>query len=1081
MATLKQLFSDIAPLLFILGIAMASCQKSAHNEKRFTDLPGTETGVLFENKLSYSESFNMIDYLYYYDGGGVAIGDINNDGLSDIYLVANEGDNALYLNLGDMQFRDISQSAGIRSPGLWKTGVSMVDVNGDGLLDIYLCRLGDYKGVTGNNELYINQGDLTFTEEAARYNLDFKGFSTQAAFFDMDNDGDLDAYLLNHSVHTENSFGDSDLRMEVDSLAGDRLYRNDGNYFTDVSAHSGIYRSQLGYGLGIALSDINQDGFTDIFVANDFMENDFLYLNNQDGTFTEVYSQMADYASLSSMGCDLADFNNDGLVDIITLDMLPQNQLIGKSTVGEDPLKIFQMKLQMGYMPQYKRNMLQLNRGDGTFSDIAMLAGIHATDWSWAPLFADLDNDGWKDLFITNGIKGRPNDLDYLKFINSKEATNNPDLPDSVLYQHMPGGEVANYFYRNNGDLTFEDFSDKWGTVNRLITNGAAYGDLDNDGDLDLVVNNLDTSAFIKENTMIPDSAVHFLQLNLIGTGLNSKAIGAKIEVFYGSHHQYYELFPTRGFKSSVDYRIHIGLGKTNQVDSVVVSWPNGGSSTLRALKSDQLVTITQSENGAPAPLQDQPNPLFTSMPSSQLGIDYVHLENDFIEFNREPLIPHMHSREGPAHAIGDINGDGLDDLFIGGAKHQPGSLYLQSPSGFKHTQQPAFFIDKVAEDVDATFFDFDQDGDQDLVVVSGGNEFQEESDNRKPRLYVNDGQGNFNKSTVAFPGVYQTGSCVAIHDYDGDSWPDIFLGSLVVPWNFGIAPKSYLLKNDRGKGFIDRSDKLPNQGAIGMINDAKWIDLDGNNTKSLVLAGEWMDVMILDHDQGSFRVNSIPNSAGWWKSLDHVDYDNDGDQDLLMGNMGLNSKIKASKQEPVNLYLEDFDQNGKLDAIMTITSDGAEFIFNTGSALQRQIPSIGSSLAADDLDLAEAIRLSVVELRSGVFINDGKSFHFQPFPNLMQVSFIQDFLVADLDKNGSPDILSVGNLYPATMQEGRYASSRGALLTGFPQSPQVLAYSQTGISIRGDTRGVDRLNFQGQDLILIAQNDDSIMWLKQR
>jgi len=923
---------------------------------------------------------------------------------------------------------------------LWKTGVSMADVNGDGLLDIYLCRLGNYKGVRGKNQLYINQGDMTFKEEAAKYNLAFIGFSTQAAFFDMDNDGDLDVYLLNHSVHNQRSFGDSSLRLNVDSLAGDRLYRNDDNYFIDISSTSGIYRSQLGYGLGIGLSDINRDGFTDIFIANDFTENDYLYLNNQDGTFTDVYPEMADHTSLSSMGTDLADFNNDGLVDIITLDMLPEDEVFRKTTVGEDPMEIFRMKLNNGYMAQYKRNTLQLNRDDGTFSDIAMMAGVHATDWSWAPLFADFDNDGWKDLFISNGIKGRPNDLDYLKIIESKDIKNNPDIPDSVLLSHMPSGKVSNYFYRNNRDLTFEDMSLEWGVADNLITQGIAYSDLDNDGDLDLVLNNLDALAVIKENRINSDTSTHFLGLDLMGAAGNTKAIGAKIELFYREDYQFFELFPVRGFKSSVDTRLHIGLGNTEVIDSIHIKWPGGGKTILYDVEVDRILKLTESET----PVSDQSkattNTLFTSVTNKELGVEYVHRENTFIEFNREPLIPHMHSQEGPALAVADINSDGLDDFYIGGAKHQEGSIYLQGSGGFTLTDQPALVQDKLTEDVAASFFDFDKDGDQDLVVVSGGNEFQGDSPNRQPRLYINDGTGRFSVLPNAFEGVYQTGSCIAVYDFDKDGWQDVFLGSLVVPWNYGFAPQSYLLKNDGGRSFVDVSRYLPNNGVLGMINDAEWIDLNGNGKKSLVLAGEWMDILILSSNGAEFEESTIPESSGWWKTINHADYDGDGDQDLLVGNMGLNSKLKATNKRTLNLYLNDFDQNGKLDPVMIFTAGGEESIFASREVLESQIPSIGPKFPTNrafaeaspkDIfgdGLSQAIKLTVKELRSGVFINDGNGFHFEPFPNAMQISFIQDFLIADFNADGLMDIFSAGNLFASSMQEGRYAADRGSI-----------------------------------------------------
>ncbi len=1080
-------------LLAFLGICSVSCKKTPV-DTLFEDLPSTESGVSFSNDISSSEEFNMIDYLYYYDGGGVAIGDINNDGLSDIYLVSNEGENGLFLNQGDMKFLDISESAGVKSPGLWKTGVSMADVNGDGLLDIYLCRLGHYKGVEGKNELYINQGDLTFKEEAARYNLDFSGFSTQAAFFDMDNDNDLDLYLLNHSVHGSHSFGASSLRSEVDTLSGDRLYRNDHQYFTDISSGSGIYRSQLGYGLGIGLSDINRDGFTDIFVANDFMEQDYLYLNNQDGTFTDIFSTAANHTSLSSMGCDLADYNNDGLTDIVVLDMLPQQENIRKSTVGEDPEEIFRMKLNYGYLPQYKRNTLQLNMGNNTFSEIAMMAGIHATDWSWAPLLADFDNDGWKDLFVSNGIKGRPNDLDYLNFINREEILNNPHTPDSILLQQMPSGKISNYFYRNKGDLTFKNTSEEWGVIPNLITQGVAYGDLDNDGDLDLVLNNTDTLAVIKVNNASTDTTTHYLGLHLTGIGENTKAIGAKVQVYHDGQHQFFEVYPVRGFKSSVDSRLHIGLGSSSLIDSLRIDWPGGGTTDLYDIDSDRILSLVQPQSEAStsiSPILNQS--LFVPESNEELGVDYLHSENTFIEFNREPLIPHMHSQEGPAVAVADINNDGLDDFFVGGAKHQPGSIYLQIENGFMVSHQPALEEDKITEDVDGVFLDFDKDGDLDLVVVSGGNEFQDDSPNRQPRLYVNDGKGSFNRFKGIFDGVYQTGSCVAVYDFDQDGWPDLFFGSLAVPWNYGIAPKSYLLKNDEGQSFLDVSHYLPNDGVLGMINDAEWIDLDGRGNKTLVLAGEWMDITMLSFQGSAFKQTTIPESSGWWKAIDHFDYDGDGDQDILAGNMGLNSKLKTHKQKPVNLYLEDIDQNGKLDAIITYFSKGQESVFTTKEILERQIPSIASRFPSSK-DFAEANpnqilgqavsqskKLSVKELRSGVFINDGQGFHFEPFSNLMQTGFIQDFLIADVDEDGSPDILSAGNLFSSSMQEGRYDANYGGLLKGPPHKGEIMSSYDTGIYLKGDMRSIESLIYQGKELLMGVRNNDTIIWFKRR
>jgi hypothetical protein len=1075
-------------MLLVLSGIFFSCQ--SHPESTlFHDRTSAETGIDFTNQLRYSEDFNMIDYLYYYDGGGVAVGDINNDGLSDVYFVSNEGGNALYLNLGNMKFSNITISAGVVSPGPWKSGVSMADVNGDGLLDIYLCRMGDYKGITGHNELFINQGDLTFVEEASEYNLDFVGFATQASFFDMDNDGDLDVYLLNHSVHTSKSFGNTQLRNEVDSLAGDRIYRNDHNYFTDVSAESGIYRSQIGYGLGLGHCDINKDGFADIFISNDFTENDYLYINNRDGTFTDVYPEMADHTSLSSMGCDLADFNNDGLTDVLTLDMLPADEITRKSTIGEDPKEIFDMKLSYGYMPQYKRNTLQLNRGNGTFSDIAIMAGIHATDWSWSPLFADFDNDGWKDIFISNGIPGRPNDIDYLHFIERSEIIHNPNIPDTMISNKMPPGLVANYFFKNNTDLTFKDVSRAWGVAPGRITNGIAYCDLDNDGDLDLVLNNLDAQAVIKENTSSKDTSVHFLALDLIGNKGNTRAIGAKVEVYHEANYQMYEHYTVRGFKSSVDPRIHIGLGKDRLVDSIRVTWPGGNITNLRDIRADQFLQLYQSEATEATHTKPAKNILFTSIAGKELGVDYQHRENRFIEFNREPLIPHMHSREGPAIAVADVNGDTLDDFFVGGAKHQAGRIYLQGKHGFELTQQTSLMQDELMEDVDADFIDFDKDGDMDLVVVSGGNEFDGESPNRQPRLYSNDGAGKFTSLRQTFKNMYQTGSCLAIHDFDGDGWQDIFFGSQVMPWNYGLSPKSYLVKNEKGKSFLDYSEYLPDHGKLGMINDAIWVDMEGKGEKSLVLAGEWMDITILKFNGVEFERKTIPESSGWWKTINCIDIDEDGDMDILGGNLGLNTKLKASKQEPINLYDKDFDRNGKPDAVMTTGSKKDESIFTSMDILVSQIPSVGKKfltgrsyaeasvkeILGDDLD--KTTKLTATEMRSGIFINESDGFQFKPFPNIMQISFIRGFLIDDFDGDGRKDICAIGNLYPASVQEGSYTADRGTILSIDPQS-----YLQTTYPIdqplRGDFRHIGQIRFKNKKIIMVAANNDSLQWL---
>jgi hypothetical protein len=1075
----------------LIAVAHLSCT-TEKKKPLFLDLPSGKSGIEFSNTLVNSDSFNMVDFLYYYDGGGLAVGDINQDGLPDIYFTSNEGNNALYLNKGGLQFEDITESAGVASSGAWKSGVSMVDVNGDGRLDIYVCRLGDYKGVKGHNELYINQGDLTFVEEASRFNLDFVGYSTQAAFFDMENDGDLDVYLLNHSVHTSGSFGSIELRNDIDSLAGDRLYRNDNGYFNDITAASGIYTSQVGYGLGIGLTDVNRDGFTDIYISNDFLENDYLYVNNGDGTFKESFASMTTHTSLSSMGNDLADFNNDGLVDIITLDMLPQDEIVRKSTVGDDPQDIFRMKMSFGYMKQYSRNTLQLNRGNGSFSEIGMLAGVHSTDWSWSPLFADLNNDGLKDLFISNGIVGRPNDLAYIDFIERPDIKGNPNIKDKEYLDNMPGGAARNYFIKNNGDLTFSDMSGSWSTDLLGITNGTAYVDLDNDGDLDIVMNNLNRKSILKENLSRKDSLNHFLNIELVGIGLNSKSIGSNISVYTMGQLQFFEVFPVRGFKSSGDTRIHVGLGNNERADSILIHWPDGKLSALYNVRADQFIKINQANAGERQKVIESYQPMFSEVPVSEIGIDYKHQENRFIEFNREALIPHMNSMEGPALAVGDLNGDGLDDFYLGGAKHQEGQIYVQKSSGFVSSSQKALIEDKTTEDVDAELFDFDNDGDLDLLVVSGGNEFSGEDFNRQPRLYLNDGDGGFVKADGIFQDVYQNGSVVAVHDFDGDGWSDIFLGTLTVPWNYGVIPKSYLLRNLEGEALQDVSDLLKENGQLGMINDASWADLDGNGQKDLVLAGEWMNIKILLAEDGKFKAIEIPNSSGWWKSIDVMDADGDGDMDLIGGNLGLNTKLRASSEYPVKLLINDFDKNGKLDQVMTYAVNGKESIYPSYRDITKQIPAISDRFATareyasatiqelfgkDDLNQASVLISN--EMRSGIFINENGKFLFHPFKNEAQLSWIQDILLDDINIDGRIDILTGGNSRSSTIQEGWYLADQGSLLLNESEGFMVRENFKIGLSLKGEIREMKIIEFQNRKHILVARNNDSIQLLR--
>ncbi|MDH5609728.1 MAG: VCBS repeat-containing protein, partial [Cyclobacteriaceae bacterium] len=1023
-------------------------------------------------------------------------GDINNDGLPDIYFSSNEGENKLYLNHGDMQFEDITRQAGLASSGAWKTGISMADINGDGYLDIYQCRLGNYKGITGKNELFINQGDLTFVEMADSFGLGFSGFSTQLAFFDMENDGDLDAYLLNHSVHTPRSYGKAALRHDIDTLAGDRIYLNEGGYFRDISSQAGIYRSQIGYGLGIGLSDINGDGFTDVFVSNDFSENDYLYLNNGNHTFTESFAAMTQHTSRFSMGNDLADFNNDGRVDLITLDMLPEDERERKSAAGDDPYEIFKMKLDYGYMNQYSRNTLQLNRGNGRFSDIAMLSGLHATDWSWAALFADYDNDGRKDLFISNGIRKRPNDLDYIDFIsNEQRKGRSDDLTDAEFIRQMPDGQVPDYFFKNKTGIRFEDTSGEWGSGQAGISNGAAYSDLDNDGDLDVVVNQLNATAKILENkSRTHDPSRHFINIRLEGRKDNAGAIGAKAWIFTGTEQQFFEVYPVRGFQSSVDTRLSVGLGTYPLVDSLRIIWPGGDDTTLYAVQADQFITIRQG-TGIRSVRRKIEGTTWLSASSGPLDIPWAHKENGFSDFSREALIPHMNSTEGPALAIADVTGDGLDDIFVGGAKYQPSRIYVQEDGRLVDLPQEVFVAHGQFEDVAAAFADVDQDGDQDLLVVSGGSEAEEGSPLLAPRLYRNDGLGHFVYDGNAFAGIRTNGSCIAVNDVNDDGFPDLFIGGLSVSGYYGAIPTSYMLINTDGKTFIDQTKTfLPGGGRIGMINDAAWSDWNRDGKNDLLVVGEWMSPRLyLAGESGFVRADTwMPGSAeGWWKCVYPLDYDNDGDLDFLAGNLGQNSKLQATGDHPVLLYVEDMDQNGQPDQLLTFHKGGKESLFVSKMELSKQLPQIKKDFlsyrAYADASFADIFPgysfhtpLQVREFRSGVFINEGNQFRFEALPDMAQFSMLQDFYADDFNQDGLADILSVGNFYGASVQEGWYDADYGLILAGRGNGLyEPLESHISGLTVSGEARKVCRIMVGGNPMLVIARNNAPLQWIQ--
>ncbi len=1094
--------------IFLLLSAAFSCKHNGH-KTLFTSLPSSSTGIDFENSLTETEAFNIIEYLYFNNGAGIAAGDINNDGLVDLYFSANQLGNRLYLNKGNLKFEDITEPSGVAGSGDWSTGVTMADVNGDGLLDIHVCNVGDYKGLTGHNQLFINLGDLTFREESAAYGLDFTGFSTQAAFFDYDLDGDLDMYLLNHSVHTSRSYGMSDLRKDEDVRAGDRLYRNDatvsGSIFHEVTAEAGIYRSQIGYGLGVNTSDINNDGYPDIYVSNDFHENDYLYINNGDGTFSEQLTAMIAHTSRSSMGNDVADFNNDGLADIMVLDMLPDDQQILKQSGTEDELELFRMKLQYGYAPQYVHNTLQLNLGDGKFSEIARLAGVHSTDWSWSALFCDLDNDGWKDLFVTSGIYRRPNDLDYVNYLTGgnryASTVNNDSLSDRALYERMPLQPDINHLFRNNGDLSFTSMEEAWGIDTPDYSNGSTYADLDNDGDLELVINNINGPASIYRNNAerMPDR--HFLKLELSGSVLNQAGIGARVIIFAGGQQQMAQLYATRGFMSSTSDHLHFGLGSDTLVDSLTVCWPGLLEQKLFNVKADQTIQLDISNARAAVPNTEPgaPETIFSSV--SIPGLDYRHRENDWEDLDREALIPANLSAEGPALAVGDVDGDGLEDIFVGSATDQVSQLFIQLPGGsFSALAQPALLSDRYTEDVDAAFFDAEGDGDLDLYLVRGGSEEFTGSPILADRLLLNDGQGHFEHSPPgSIPLLMQNSSCVRPADFDGDGDMDLFLGTRSIPGAYGISPEQFLLENNGSGRFIPLPpERLGTLHKAGMVTDACWVDHDQDGDPDLVVVGTWMNVSLYSNNKGSFTDISssagLGETSGWWNCIGTADLDMDGDMDLIGGNHGLNSMLKASVEEPVELWLNDFDNNGIPDPIISSYHDGSSYPIASLDELKRQIigvdqiypsyASYGGQTVADifgeDL-MTKSLRKQATQFESAIFINKGDgTYETRPLPMEAQFSPIRDFLVGDFDKDGIPDLLLAGNNYSTRPSLGRQDASFGWLMLGNNSFEyETLWPAESGFSLAGDMRKMHLIEIEEEAFILTLPNNGTIQLFK--
>ena len=1080
--------------IFALAVGCSDDEKASENGL-FRKLDASHSGITFRNDLTFDRAFNIYTYRNFYNGGGVAIGDINNDGLADVFLTSNMNDNKLYLNLGNFKFKDITDSAGVAGKQGWSTGVTMADVNGDGFLDIYVCNSGSRKDDIKQNELFINNGNGVFTEMAQAYGLADRGYSTHAAFFDYDNDGDLDMYLLNNSFQAIGSFNlMQNVRDQRDVAGGDKLFRNDDGKFVDVSSEAGIYGSVIGFGLGVTVGDGNNAGWLDIYISNDFFERDYLYLNNRNGTFSEMLTEGFASISAASMGADMADVNNDGLLDIFVTDMLPEQDSRFKQITTFENWDKIQYNVKHGYHYQYNRNMLHINQGNGKFVEVGRLCNVEATDWSWGALMFDMDNDGYKDIFVANGIYQDITDLDYLSFIVNentiKKIISERGVDYEALITPIPINRVSNYAFKNLGDLKFKNVAREWGLSELVHSNGAAYGDLDNNGTLDLIINNVNEQAFVYQNVGI-DTTNGYVRFVLKGEGKNTFGIGTRITIWAGDDTFSFEQMPSRGFQSTMEPVIHAGVGHHASLDSVRVSWPGGKSHVLHNVKVNQTITLRQEDakyhkNGS----RSEPKLLEDITDKVVAGI--VHEENDFVDFDRDRLIYHMLSTQGPKVATGDVNGDGLMDFYLCGAKGSAGKLVLQNKDGrFIEKDVPKFDADKRHEDVDAVFFDADNDGDLDLFVASGGNEFTVNAIELRDRLYLNDGEGNFERADRTALTMREISSVVRVADFDNDGDIDIFLGSRAIPFSYGMPPSSYILINDGKGNFDDVTSRIaPDLAGIGMVTDATWTDFDGDGDLDLIVVGEWMHVVVLENRDNSFV--DISNAAGttdlkgWWNCIVKADIDGDGDDDYVVGNHGQNSRFKATAEQPVYAFVNDFDGNGSIEHVFARTIGRDIYPYTLRHDLVAQLPHLKkkylkysqyndqrvNDIFSEDL-LAKSLRLEAREMRSGLLINEGGKLRFQSLPVEAQLAPIFSFLVDDLDGDGVKDIIGGGNFFEAKPEAGRYDASRGVVLKGQKEGGfNVVGAEKSGLYEESALRDLKIIPWKGKRILLVAANN---------